>query len=431
MAILLPGFCAGGILNRTLPPPLRNPHAFPSLSLEQQRMSAALETSMASIGIANPNPAVGCQIFKDDVEIAHGSTEAYGSRHAERVAFEALKHSNTHNLSVYVTLEPCSHFGKQPPCVDLFTKNQVREIFVATRDPNHLVDGQGLQRLRELGISVKVGLLQNEVRAWLLPFFVNRIFKRPFFALKWAQSLDGNLADETGTSKWISGASARAYTHWLRQKYDVILVGARTFLVDLPKLDVRDCAQPIQNFPTRMLFDPHGALLNADKALQFKLEERSLNSPLLYLVNASRWNENSSQWKRHLERKNLLLPYLLNESLDRFCQIETALRSELCVSLRKRPVESVFVEGGPTLVNALLERGFADCLHSFVAPLVLGGHNFRIGNSTRTDQQNAFPRSLAQSARFKLLSTAALNDDVLVELISEGVAKQVFENPKN
>lgn len=252
----------GGVVARTLPGHGENDFLIPDSisSTEEKWMSLALLEAMNGIGWASPNPAVGCVIVKDDQIIARGFTQQFGGKHAERMAFESLQKNfaleQLSNLHVYVTLEPCSHTGKQPPCVELLLHPSVQKVFIGCSDPNPLVAGNGIKLLRDSGKSVIMNVLKNEVEAWHFPFLHFHRSKTPLWVAKWAENEEGLLADSEGNSKWITNATSRAYTHWLRQKYDVILVGARTWLRDNPRLNVRDCAKPHRRNPVILIHDP-------------------------------------------------------------------------------------------------------------------------------------------------------------------------------
>ena len=230
MSLLKSGFALGGRIDRTLNAKVEPSFPFGSPEYtDEYWMEQALICSMNSVGLSPPNPSVGCVLVKNQGVLASGFTQATGGEHAERMAFKNLpKDIDLSDVTAYVTLEPCSHFGSQPPCADLFLNTGLKKMVVACQDPDSRVNGEGIQRLRDNGIEVVVGVLEAEVRAFLFPFIFNRTQHRPAWIGKWAQTPQGYLADANGHSKWISNVQSRAYTHWLRQKYDVIVVGAET-----------------------------------------------------------------------------------------------------------------------------------------------------------------------------------------------------------
>jgi diaminohydroxyphosphoribosylaminopyrimidine deaminase/5-amino-6-(5-phosphoribosylamino)uracil reductase len=197
-------------------------------------MRLALMESMEGVGRASPNPAVGAVLVRDGRLLSKGATLAYGDRHAERVALDAVSDRQLlRGASCYVTLEPCAGTGKQPPCTDALLAAGIRRIVVGALDPHPKAAGQGLKALAQAGITVETNVLGGECRAFLFPFLAYQQLQRPVVIGKWAQTLDGHLADDHGHSQWISGKKARAYTHWLRQKYDAILVGVGTAMLQV------------------------------------------------------------------------------------------------------------------------------------------------------------------------------------------------------
>lgn len=261
-AMLKKGFGLGGVIERTLPKHSEIDFLIPDSiqSNDEKWMTLALLEAMNGIGWASPNPSVGCIVVQGEKVLARGFTQQYGGKHAERMAFESLQKNfdieKLSHLQVYVTLEPCSHAGKQPPCVELLLHHSVQRIIVGCVDPFPMVSGSGIQRLKDAGKLVDVGVLGDEIRSWHQPFLMKHQRNKPLWIAKWAENETGLLADCEGNSKWITNSQSRAYTHWLRQKYDAILVGAGTWLCDQPKLTVRDCAEPHRRNPIILIHDP-------------------------------------------------------------------------------------------------------------------------------------------------------------------------------
>ena len=279
------GFSFGGWLPQILPE-LRSRYPAPSLGLLNTRQTheyfqfQAFLAGMRNGSIANPNPSVGCVIVKGLDVLASGCTHVWKGLHAEAEAFAQIQGQNLEGAHVYLTLEPCTHFGNQPPCVEFFREKGIKKVFISRADSNPLVKGKGIGMLKEFGINVEIGMLDREVTAWNYPFFVQQKFSRPMIALKWAQSLDGCLADDNNGSKWISGPISRKYTHWLRQKYDAILIGASTFLQDTPSLDVRDIELFSKRDPIRIIFDPKAKIFFCSKDEQIVLNKKSFTKIL-------------------------------------------------------------------------------------------------------------------------------------------------------
>ncbi|MBX6745086.1 MAG: bifunctional diaminohydroxyphosphoribosylaminopyrimidine deaminase/5-amino-6-(5-phosphoribosylamino)uracil reductase RibD, partial [Acetobacteraceae bacterium] len=205
---------------------------------DREHMAAALRLARRGLGNTWPNPAVGCVIVRDGQVVGRGWTQPGGRPHAETEAL-ARAGEAARGATAYVTLEPCSHWGRTPPCCDALVRAGVARVVVATGDPDPRVDGRGLQRLREAGIAVELGLMEAEARA-LIAGFSRRITRGlPLVTLKLATTLDGRIATATGESRWITGPEARRVAHALRARHDAILVGSGTVLADDPDLTCR------------------------------------------------------------------------------------------------------------------------------------------------------------------------------------------------
>ncbi len=349
------GFGLGGRIDRALA--LCTSPSFPQ-GTDEYWMEQALIESMNSIGISSPNPAVGCLLVVGESVVGRGHTQAYRKEHAERMAF--LNRDPAADLSratAYVTLEPCSHHGHQPPCVELLLASPIPRIVIAVRDPDPRVNGEGIRRLRDAKKEVVLSVLEPECRAWNLPFFRNRETGRLFWAAKWAETPSGHLADASGHSKWITAEKSRAYTHWLRQKYDAIVVGARTFLEDRPRLTVRDCALPHQRHPVRWVFDPKGLLLSlpADAISGFTV---FTSDSVLRSAGAS-------------GRGNFISipePPGSPDLVRSWIQTVESLRFD-------PPVQSIMVEGGAALLRSLFREGVFQAVHRFVGEKDFLTHN--------------------------------------------------------
>jgi len=208
---------------------------------DQHYMQRALQLAQLGMGKVSPNPMVGCVIVHHDEIIGEGFHEQYGGPHAEVNAVADVTNKELLNeATVYVTLEPCSHYGKTPPCADLLVKHQVRKVVICNNDPNPLVAGKGILRLKEAGIEVEVGLLSEQGLELNRRFFTSFEKKRPYVILKWAQTADGFVARENYDSKWISNQYSRQMVHKWRSEEAAILVGKNTALYDNPSLTTRD-----------------------------------------------------------------------------------------------------------------------------------------------------------------------------------------------
>lgn len=208
--------------------------------LDKKFMAYALNLAQKNLGKTAPNPVVGCAIVHKGEIISSGVTQFGGRPHAEKIAIDKVLDKKILAESViYVTLEPCSHFGQTAPCVDEIIKNKFKKVVIATQDPDLRVNGNGIRKLREAGIDVVCGVLEKEAQEINRGFFTAKKLGRPFVTLKLATSLDGKIATKNFDSKWITGEKARNFAHLLRAKNDAILVGNNTFKKDNPRLDCR------------------------------------------------------------------------------------------------------------------------------------------------------------------------------------------------
>jgi diaminohydroxyphosphoribosylaminopyrimidine deaminase/5-amino-6-(5-phosphoribosylamino)uracil reductase len=362
-------------------------------SSSEDRMELALSASVEAIGVSAPNPSVGCLLSIGEQVLASGATQEDGGLHAEAVALKNWKNqargeqSNLHTLTATVTLEPCSHFGRQPPCAELLIASGVRTVEIARLDPFHQVNGSGIQKLREAGVGVVMGNGWAEATAIYYPFIIEKTLHRPCVALKWAQTLDGALVDATGRSKWITGEFARQYGHGLRRKYDAVMVGAHTFLTDQPQLTVRDVASSFQ--PLRIVWDPGSKLQGTQAFADDELEQKT---PWLYLG------------PRPLKGA-LWMPWSEEDAKD--------LKgvAGLFSKLTEMGIQSLMIEGGPTLLRAWMATDFWDVAHVMVAPLWLD----RDPLGSNPEQKPL--RSLANTEKWVRASSLPLGDDLLMEFV--------------
>jgi diaminohydroxyphosphoribosylaminopyrimidine deaminase/5-amino-6-(5-phosphoribosylamino)uracil reductase len=378
-------------------------------------MKCALLESMEGVGRSNPNPAVGAVFVKDGQLLGKGATQAWGGMHAERVALQSVQNPKLlAGASCYVTLEPCAGQGRQPPCVPTLLNSGIRRCIIAAKDPHSKAAGLGLKLLRQSGISVELDVLGAECRAWLFPFLAYQQLQRPVVIGKWAQTLDGHLADDHGISQWISGRTSRAYTHWLRQKYSAILVGVGTALADAPRLTVRDSAPPFQKQPHKIVVDPKGRLFEA-RAEVFQNLREGLNKGaalFFHVVESRHWRP--EPWME--EFGDLLVPVLIPTE----CPWPDVLR---CLDHQHRlqyghELQSIMVEGGPKILTSMLNADAIDAFHVFVRTGILGGEKHRVGRLDHTNGElPPQPRHLNSRHDFRLISSQQLGDDIVLESV--------------
>lgn len=322
-------------------------------------MRKALELAKSALGYTTPNPAVGCVIVKDGEIVGTGYHHKAGTPHAEvwalREAGEKAK-----GATVYVTLEPCAHYGRTPPCVRTLAEKGVGKVVMAMLDPNPRVSGKGAAILRKAGIAVEVGLLSKEAAQLNEVFIKNMMVQKPFIAVKLAQSLDGRTASRTGHSKWITNEWARNYGHYLRSIYDGILVGINTVLADNPLLTCRieREGQAAPHQPVRIVLDAKGrtplkSLVVTDKT-----------TPTIVMTTSACPVEKMKALKNAGVRV-ILAPLLQdNQSIN----LPEALKR-----LHEEGLTSILVEGGSTVQGSFFDARLVDKVYAFMGDKIIGG----------------------------------------------------------
>lgn len=353
-------------------------------------MLRALELGASRRGHVWPNPAVGCVVTKDGALLAEGVTQPAGQDHAEPDALRKLGFE-ARGATLHVTLEPCCHWGRTPPCTDAILRSGVSRVVVGVVDPNPLVAGRGVSLLREAGVRVDVGVAEDACRALHEAHFVRAQQGRPFVTLKTAATLDGRTATRTGASKWITGEAARAHGRRQRGLHQAVLVGVGTVLADDPQLNVRGPdAQQL----------PQPARVVADSALRTPPDSRLLRSaggPVFILTTAAA-EERSAP---------------LREAGATILVAGEGPRMDLTLGLqllaREHHITALFAEGGPTLHGALLDAGLVDRFLVYVAPKIFGGLGARAMALGHGIDDPAQARALAPC------SVTRLGEDLLLE----------------
>lgn len=315
---------------------------------EEVFMRQALK--LAAKGRPWPNPFVGAVVVKNGEVVGEGFHPEAGLPHAEIYALKEAE-ERARGATLYVTLEPCCHFGRTPPCTEAIKSAGIRRVEIATLDPNPEVGGRGVEILREAGLEVKVGLLGEEARQQNEVFWHQLEAKRPFFTLKLAQSLDGKVATKTGESQWISSEASRRRVHQLRAEKQAIMVGAGTVRKDDPRLNARI---PQGTDPLRIIVATHGQI--PDRARLWQIE-----APLLIAV-AEGIEDAQIQKLEKKGAKVLVLPKLAG-------RVELLA---LAAALYREGIVDVFLEGGPQLAASMLAADLVDKFLLFLAPKVFG-----------------------------------------------------------
>ena len=326
---------------------------------DETYMRRALELAEKGAGWVSPNPLVGAVIVKDEEIIGEGYHERYGQLHAER---NALAHctKSSKGATIYVTLEPCCHHGKQPPCTDALLAAGIRRVVIGSKDPNPLVHGKGIRILREHGVEVTEHVLEKECDAENEVFFHYMQTKLPFVILKYAMTLDGKIATYTGASRWVTGEAARAHVHRMRNRYRAIMVGVGTVLADDPMLNVR-----VEGWksPVRIV---------CDSSLRIPLDSQIVRSAKEYrTIVAYAGREENEEITEKIE-------WLHAKGVDTVCcpdekgQIDL---KKLMTNLGNEGIDSILLEGGGTLNDSALRAGIVKEVHCFIAPKLFGGKN--------------------------------------------------------
>lgn len=333
------------------------------IETDEYWMRKALDLASKGSGSVSPNPLVGCVIISESGElIGTGYHKKYGEAHAEVNAVNSVKNGKKlKNATVYVTLEPCSHFGKTPPCSTMLSKLPISRVVVAMQDPNTKVNGAGLSELRNAGIEVEVGVLKEEAEL-LNEFFIHhQSYGRPFITLKIAQTVDGYLSAPDGDSQWISGKASRKMVHQWRSIYDAVMVGRTTAITDNPSLTVRHVSG---RQPKRIVIDGPYELPRELNLFSDKYEEKTT---------ILTWNKKASETDADAMLKLMKQNYFRGEVIQVSKKDGHVHLQEAFKELGSRGISSILVEGGQQLSTALLKEGLVDKIELFIAPKLLGG----------------------------------------------------------
>lgn len=323
--------------------------------MDEKYMKRAIELAKLGAGHTNPNPLVGCVVVKDGKIISEGYHEKYGEFHAERNALLRCT-ENTEGAELYVTLEPCCHQGKTPPCTDIIIEKGIKRVYVGSSDPNPLVDGGGNKKLRDNGIEVIEHVMERECDALNEIFFHYISKKTPFVAVKYAMTLDGKIAAFTGDSKWVTGEEARKHVHYLRKRYAGIMAGIGTVLADDPMLNCRieDGVDPV-----RIICDSGLRIPENSNIVKTACDIKTI------VACSDRADES--------EEKNLTengvhvvrVPSLSNGRLD--------LKWLMQYLGQDMKIDSILLEGGGTLNASALEQNIVNKIYAYIAPKLIGG----------------------------------------------------------
>ncbi len=332
---------------------------------DERMMLLALALARRGEGRVEPNPMVGCVIVRRGRVIGEGYHRRFGGRHAE---IEALRWCATtaRGATVYVTLEPCCHFGKTPPCTDALIQAGVAEVVIPLADPDPLVGGKGIRQLRRAGIRVRTGVCRGEAEEVLAPYLTCTRLDRPYVIAKWAQGLDGGLVTAPGTSKWISSEASRRRVHRLRARVDAVLVGVGTVQADDPLLNARGV--PVRRLAARVVLDSR---LRIPEFCRLAATARAIP---LWLVTSPR----AARTAKAMRLKRRGAEIIGCAGRDGRVSLKQVLRE-----LHHRGVTNLIVEGGPTVLTSFLQARLVDECLGFVAPRIVGDAKAKRGLETR------------------------------------------------
>lgn len=354
----------------------------------EKHMKKCIKLARKGDGHTSPNPLVGCVVLdKNGKEISTGYHKTYGKTHAEADALAKLKNNEAQGGTLIVNLEPCSHFGKNPPCADLIIKHKLKTVVIGMKDPNPLVAGEGIEKCKNAGIEVIEGVLQDEVLKLNEVFIKDMTQKACFIAIKTATTLDGKIATKAGSSKWITSSKARAEVQRIRNRYDAILTTSSTIIKDNPSMT---CRLKNGKNPIKIILD---RTLKTD--FESKIYQSSGEKTYI-IIDETIEDSKTTAIPRHVTA--IKCP-CYNLKLD---------LNYLFKELYKLGIKSVLIEAGGKLNGEIVSLGLTDKIYQFIAPKVLGDEH----------GLNAFAgrdiKEISNALNFTFESIADFNPDILL-----------------
>ena len=373
---------------------------------DKQYMLRAIELAAKGGGWTNPNPNVGAVIVRDGRIIGEGYHERCGQLHAERNAFANLT-EDASGATIYVTLEPCCHYGKTPPCTEAIIEHNIARVVIGSRDPNPLVAGKGAKLLREKGIVVEEDFMREECDKLNAIFFHHITTGKPYVAMKYAMTLDGKIATRTGASKWITGDKAREHVHTKRSRYAAILAGIGTVLADDPMLNARidNAHQPVR--------------VIVDTSLRIPMDSNIVKSAGEYKTIVA--CKSLEQPDKQIEKKNQLEELGITVVELPLVDGHVSLKS-LMEYLASQGLDSVYIEGGGQIHESALKEGIVNHVYAYVAPKIFGG------SEAKTPVEGVGVNVPDECAKLILTDTSVLGEDILLEYEVKGGMNDVYWN---
>ena len=356
---------------------------------DQNYMLQAIQLAKQGEGWTNPNPMVGAVIVKNGRIIGKGYHKKCGELHAERNAIASLTES-AEGATIYVTLEPCCHYGKTPPCTEAIIEQKIKRVVIGSRDPNPKVSGKGIKMLQEAGIEVIEDFMREECDRLNPVFFHYITTKTPYVVMKYAMTLDGKIATKTGASKWITGEAARAEVQHMRHRYMGIMAGIGTVLADDPMLNVR-----VEGWksPIRIL---------CDSGLRIPLDGQIVKSAGKYrTIVAYADSENTEEKRKRLHEMGVETICCPDENN----QVDL---KKLMKYLGEEGIDSILLEGGGTLNDSALRAGIVQEVQAFIAPKLFGGMN------SKTPVEGIGVRFPSEAVKLKCTDICQIGEDIRI-----------------
>ena len=356
---------------------------------DQNNMLQAIQLAKQGEGWTNPNPMVGAVIVKNGRIIGKGYHKKCGELHAERNAIASLTES-AEGATIYVTLEPCCHYGKTPPCTEAIIEQKIKRVVIGSRDPNPKVSGKGIKMLQEAGIEVIEDFMREECDRLNPVFFHYITTKTPYVVMKYAMTLDGKIATKTGASKWITGEAARAEVQHMRHRYMGIMAGIGTVLADDPMLNVR-----VEGWksPIRIL---------CDSGLRIPLDGQIVKSAGKYrTIVAYADSENTEAKRKRLHEMGVETICCPDENN----QVDL---KKLMKYLGEEGIDSILLEGGGTLNDSALRAGIVQEVQAFIAPKLFGGMN------SKTPVEGIGVRFPSEAVKLKCTDICQIGEDIRI-----------------
>lgn len=357
--------------------------------MDEKYMKLALELALKGEGRVSPNPMVGAVIVKNNKIIGKGYHGFYGGPHAEVNAITNASES-VEGSTIYVTLEPCCHYGKTPPCVNLIMEKKIKKVIIACLDPNPLVAGKGVKILEDNGIEVVSGILEKECSDANEIFMKYIVHKKPFVIMKSAMTLDGKIATYSGDSKWITSEESRLEVHKLRNKVSAIMVGIGTVLVDNPSLT---CRIEGGKSPTRIIIDSSLRIPMDSNVLHIKDNTKTI------IITTEKGDKKKIEELKKLGVDIIITP-LKNHRVD---------LSALMEILGDMKIDSILLEGGSTLNYSALNEGIVDKIQFYIAPKIVGGE------SSKTPVGGEGKKYISDGYQINNLKVRTIGSDTIIE----------------